>query len=157
MFFLSLFFLWFVSNITALWLEKLFNLISIFLNLLRLALGFPGGSDNKESACNAGGPGSIPGLGRSPGDGHGDPLYYSCLENPTDRGVWRATDHRVPKRQTCLKQLSTHAHTHRHTDTQTHRHTHTHTHTHALCPRMWSTRENVPYVPEKNVCSAAFG
>ena len=45
-------------------------------------MGFPGGSDSKESACNAGDPGSIPGLGRSPGEGDGYPLQYSCLENP---------------------------------------------------------------------------
>ena len=45
-------------------------------------MGFPGGSDGKESACNAGTLGSIPGLGRSPGGGHGNPLQYSCLENP---------------------------------------------------------------------------
>ena len=45
-------------------------------------LGFPGGSDSKESACNAGNLGSIPGLGRSPGGGHGNQLQYSCLENP---------------------------------------------------------------------------
>ena len=47
-----------------------------------VCLGFPGGSDIKESACNAGDPGSIPGSGRSPGGGHGNPLQYSCLENP---------------------------------------------------------------------------
>ena len=45
-------------------------------------MGFPGGSDGKESACNAGDQGLIPGLGRSPGGGHGDPLQYSYLENP---------------------------------------------------------------------------
>ena len=45
-------------------------------------LGFPGGSDGKESTCNTGDPGSIPGLGRSPGGGHGNPLQYPCLENP---------------------------------------------------------------------------
>ena len=55
--------------------------------------GFPGGSDSKESACNAGDPGSIPGLGRSPGEGTGNPLQYSCLQNPLDRGGWRATVH----------------------------------------------------------------
>ena len=49
-------------------------------------LGFLGGSDGKASACNAGDPGSIPGLGRSPGEGNGNPLQYSCLENPMDRG-----------------------------------------------------------------------
>ena len=46
---------------------------------------FPGGSDGEESACNAGDPGSVPGLGRGPGEGNGDPLQYSCLENSTDR------------------------------------------------------------------------
>ena len=51
-------------------------------------LGFPRSSVSKESACNAGDPGSIPGLGRSPGEGNGNPLQYSCLENPMDRGAW---------------------------------------------------------------------
>ena len=55
---------------------------------LRLFSGFPDGSDSKESACNAGDPGSIPQSGRSPGEGNGNPLQYSCLENATDRGVW---------------------------------------------------------------------
>ena len=54
---------------------------------------FSGGSDSKESACNAGDPGSIPGSGRSPGGGHGNPLLYSCLENSMDRGAWWATVH----------------------------------------------------------------
>ena len=49
---------------------------------------FPSGSDSKESACNAEDPGSIPGSGRSPGEGNGNPLQYSCLENPVDRGAW---------------------------------------------------------------------
>ena len=49
---------------------------------------FPGGSDGKASAYNEGDPGSIPGLGRSPGEGNGNPLQYSCLENPMDGGVW---------------------------------------------------------------------
>ena len=52
--------------------------------------------------------GSVPGLGRSPGGGHGIPLQYSCLENPTDRGDWEATVHGVTKSRTRLKQLSTH-------------------------------------------------
>ena len=56
--------------------------------LLFEQLGFPGGSDGKASACNAGDLGSIPGLGRSPGEGNGNPFQYSCLENPMDRGVW---------------------------------------------------------------------
>ena len=61
-----------------------------------------GGSDGKESACNAGDPGSISGLGRSPGEGNSSPLQYSCLENPTDRGAWWATVHVVSKSQTRL-------------------------------------------------------
>ena len=55
------------------------------------------GSDGKEFACNAGDPGSIPGLGRSCGERNGNPLQYSCLENPIDRGVWQATVHGVSK------------------------------------------------------------
>ena len=50
--------------------------------------GFLGGSDGKESACDAGERGLIPGLGRSPGEGNGNPLHYSCLENPMDGGAW---------------------------------------------------------------------
>ena len=50
--------------------------------------GFPCGSDSKESACNAGDPDLIPGMGRSPGERNGNPLQYSCLENSMDRGVW---------------------------------------------------------------------
>ena len=71
--------------------------------------GFPGGSDGKESACNVGNMGLIPGLGRSPGEGHGNPPLYSCLENPMDRGTWQATIHRITKSWLQLKQLSTHA------------------------------------------------
>ena len=56
-------------------------------------MGFPGGSDGKESACNVGDPCSIPGLGRSPGEGNGYPLQYSCLENFVDRGAWQAAVH----------------------------------------------------------------
>ena len=63
-------------------------------------MGFPSSSAGSESAYNAGGlrdTGSIPGLGRSPGEGNGNPLQYSCLENPVDRGAWRATVHGVAK------------------------------------------------------------
>ena len=60
-----------------------------------LLSSFPGGSEVKVSACNAGDQGSIPGSERSPGEGNGNPLQYSCLENPTDRGTWWATVHRV--------------------------------------------------------------
>ena len=65
-------------------------------------MGFPGGSDGKESACNAGDPGSIPGWGKSPRVGNGNPLQYSCLENPMDRGTWQATVHEIKKTQTRL-------------------------------------------------------
>ena len=54
-------------------------------------MGFPHSSVDKESVCNAGDPGSIPGLGRSLGEGNGNPLQYSCLENPMDRGARQAT------------------------------------------------------------------
>ena len=63
-------------------------------------MGFPDGSDGKESACNAGDPGLIPGLGRSPGVGNRNPLQYSCLENLMDRGAWRAAVHGVPELDT---------------------------------------------------------
>ena len=53
-----------------------------------MSLDFPGGSDGKASAYNAGNLGSIPGLGRSPGEGNGNPFQYSCLGNPMDRGAW---------------------------------------------------------------------
>ena len=65
-------------------------------------MDFLGDSDGKESACNAGDPGSIPGLGKSPGEGNGNPLQYSCLENSMDRGAWRAKVHGVTKSQTGL-------------------------------------------------------
>ena len=57
--------------------------------------GFPGGSDGKASACNAGDPGLIPGSGRSPGEGNGNPLQYSCLEHSMDGGAWWATVHGI--------------------------------------------------------------
>ena len=60
-------------------------------------LGFPGGSEVKASAWNAGDLGSIPGSGRSPGKGNGNPLQYSCLENPMEGGAWWATVHGVAK------------------------------------------------------------
>ena len=58
----------------------------------------PDGSDGKESACGARDLDSIPGSGRSPGEGHGNPLQYSCLDDPMDRGTWWATVHGVAKR-----------------------------------------------------------
>ena len=64
--------------------------------------GFPGGSASKESACNAGDLGVIPGLGRFPGEGNDNPLQYSCLDNPMDRGAWQATVHVFAKSHTWL-------------------------------------------------------
>ena len=61
------------------------------------ALDFPGGSDGRESASHAGELGSIPGSGRSFGEKNGNPIQYSCLENPMDRGAWRTSVHGVAK------------------------------------------------------------
>ena len=62
--------------------------------------GFPGGLDDKESACSVRDPGLIPWSERFPGEGNGNPLQYSCLENPMDGGAWQATDPGVAKSQT---------------------------------------------------------
>ena len=69
-------------------------------------VGMTGGSEGKASACNAGDPSSIPGLGRSPGEGNGNPLQYSCLENPMDGGAWWATAHGVAKSRTRLSDFT---------------------------------------------------
>ena len=68
-------------------------------------ISFPCSSVGKESACNAGDPGSIPGSGSSPGEGNGNPLQYSCLENRMDRGAWRATAQGLAKSRTRLSDL----------------------------------------------------
>ena len=78
------------------------NIVVINVSLNTVCLGFPVGSDDKESACNMGDLDLIPGLEKSPGGGHGNPLQYSCLENPYDRGAWRATVHGVTKNRTWL-------------------------------------------------------
>jgi len=65
-------------------------------------MGCSHSSNGKESACNAGDQGSIPGLGKSSGEGYGNPLQYSCLENPMDREAWGATVHGVAESQTRL-------------------------------------------------------
>ena len=72
---------------------------------------FPGGSDGKEFACSTGDLGLIPGLGRSPREGNGNPLQYSSLENSMVRGAWQATVHGVSKESDTTEQLSTHIHT----------------------------------------------
>ena len=69
-------------------------------------MGFSDSSDGKESACNVGDPGSIPGSGRSPGEGNGNPLQYSCLENSMVRGAWLATVHGVEKSWTRLSEFT---------------------------------------------------
>ena len=81
-----------------------FNLAASYMDLLNC---FPGGSEVKESASNAGDLGSIPGSGRSPGEGNGNPLQDSCLENPMDGGVWWATVHGVAKSQTRQSDFTT--------------------------------------------------
>ena len=67
---------------------------------------FPGGSNDKASAYNMGDQGSIPGSGRSPGEGNGNPLQHSCLENPMDGGAWQSTVHRVVKSRTRLSNFT---------------------------------------------------
>ena len=72
--------------------------------------GFPHSSVGKESACNAGDPGLIPGSGRSPGEGNVNPLQYSCLENPIKRGAWQATVHGIARVKTWLRDYTTPPH-----------------------------------------------
>ena len=74
-----------------------FDVMLFFRIKYSCVLGFPGGSEVKASACNVGDLGSIPGSGRLPGEGNGNPLQYSCLENPMDEGAWWATVHGVTK------------------------------------------------------------
>ena len=77
-----------------------------FCSYPRLLIHFPGGSDGKESACSAGDPGFIPGLGRSLGEGNGNPLQCSCLGNPMDGGAWQAPVHGVTKSRTQLSSFT---------------------------------------------------
>ena len=79
---------------------------------LLLYYDFPGGADGKASAYTAGDPGSIPGLGRSPGEGNGNPTQYSYPENPMDRGSWQAAAHGVTKSRRRLSDPHFHFHLH---------------------------------------------
>ena len=88
------------------WIDTFLSVIALFFSfghyseILGIFLGFPGGSEGKAPTRNAGDPGSIPGSGSSPGEGNGNPLQYSCLENPMDQRAWRATVHGVAKSRT---------------------------------------------------------
>ena len=81
---------------------------SVVKNYCTTREGIPGSSISKESACSVGDPGLILGSGRSPGEGNGSPLQYSCLGNPMDRGAWWATIHGVMKESDTREQLNTH-------------------------------------------------
>ena len=85
------------GTVTLLWSTPAHFCSLLYSSVLMWTRGFPCSSVGKESACNAGDLGSIPGSGRSPGEGNGNPLQYSCLENPMDRGAWKAMVHRVTK------------------------------------------------------------
>ena len=86
--------------------RPLLLLPSIPPNIRVFSNEFPCGSDGKAFAYNAGDPGSIPGLGSFPGEGNGNPLQYSCLENPKDGGAWWAPVHGVAKSQTRLSDFT---------------------------------------------------
>ena len=98
-------FAFFVKDKLIAFIESVSGLYSVpFIYFVNNTLywGFLGSSVGKESACNAGGCGSIPGPGRSPGKGHDNPFQYSCLENTMDRGDWQSTFHRIAKSWTQL-------------------------------------------------------
>ena len=99
-------------------------------------MGFPGSSDGKEPACNVEDLGLIPGSGRSPREGNGNPLQQSCLENPVDRGAWWATAQMSHKESGTTEQL-------------THTHIHTHPHTHEL---LWQSMRRSTGYREGGVC-----
>ena len=91
---------WRFSDLPSLPFEEEKAPVSSGLPCLYKARGLPGGSDGQESTCHVGDLGSFPGLGITLGGGHGNPLQYSFLDNPTDRGAWRAAVHGVAKNRT---------------------------------------------------------
>ena len=91
---------WLMKGITGQLSRKMF--LNVFKTLCQSLWGFSGGSHGEESTCKAGDLGSIPGLGRSPGEGNGNSLQSSCLENRMDSRGWQATVHGVAKSQTRL-------------------------------------------------------
>ena len=93
--------IFFVGKLRHKALSKIFKIILLIIGVdLNTCKGFPGGSDGKESTCNEGDLGSIPGLGRSLGGRQGNPPQYSCLENPHGQRNWWATVHGVAKSRT---------------------------------------------------------
>ena len=80
---------------------------TLFLDSIRMYYRLPWWISSKEFTCETGDAGLIPGLGRSSGEGNGNPLQHACLGNPTDRGTWKATVHRVEKSQTRLSYYTT--------------------------------------------------
>ena len=95
---------WVVGGLTSFW--GIFLVVRQIWEYVSLSMGFPGGSDGKASTCSVGDLGSIPGLGRSPGEGNGNPLQYSCLENSMDWEAWWATVHGVAKSRTQLSNFT---------------------------------------------------
>ena len=88
------------ADILSAALSPSFRILNNSAGISSPPLGFPHSSVGKESPCNAGDPGLIPGSGRSSGEGNGNPLQYSCLEHPMDRGAWWATVYGVTKSRT---------------------------------------------------------
>ena len=86
--------------------KQVFSLTEQIVNIYSVLGGFPGSSDCKSVCLQCGRLGSIPGSGRSPGEGNGSPLQYSCLENPMDRGALQATVHGIEKSRTRLSNLT---------------------------------------------------
>ena len=109
---LRIFPVWFHVSEGQFFIPEIMILASTYM-VLMIVLGLPSWLSSKEFTCNAGGAGDaglFPGWGRSPGGAHGNPLEYSCLKSPMDRGAWQAMVHRVTKSWTQLKGLSMHAH-----------------------------------------------